>query len=70
MRQINKMATKLQEILGDSFIKATSNKKDNFEEITFDEWHKRFEPKGVLKIRKEGEAEKRGGKRKSQIGNR
>tara|TARA_B110000285_G_C14901449_1_gene503483 strand:+ start:118 stop:297 length:180 start_codon:yes stop_codon:yes gene_type:complete len=40
------MATKLQEILGDSFIKATSNKKDNFEEITFDEWHKRFEPKG------------------------
>ena len=40
------MATKLQEILGDTFVRAIGIKGDSTENINFADWYKEFEPKG------------------------
>ena len=40
------MATKLQEILGDNFVRATGVKGDSIETVKFEDWYKEFEPKG------------------------
>ena len=38
------MATKLQEILGDNFVRATGVKGDSIETVKFEDWYKEFEP--------------------------